>query len=114
MSDKQARVRRSASFREAFYVALDSLNAHKLRSFLTLLGIIISTTTLIGVIAVISGMNLYIADNIARQGTNAFVINRLPIIGEFNPKKFLELLRRNPFLKPEEYEFLKDKMTLAQ
>ncbi len=95
-------------------MALDSLGSHKLRSFLTLLGIIISTTTLIGVISVIAGMNLYIADNVARQGTNVFVVNRLPLIGEFNPKRFLELLRRNPYLKPEEYEFLAAKMTLSE
>ena len=53
--------RRSASFWEAGRIAIDSLNKNKLRSFLTLLGIILATTTLISVTALIHGMNLYIA-----------------------------------------------------
>jgi putative ABC transport system permease protein len=51
--------------REAFWIALEALRAHKLRSFLTLLGVVIATTTLIVVMSVINGMNLYIADRIA-------------------------------------------------
>ena len=51
----------SASFFEAARVAIDSLRASKLRSFLTLLGIILSTTTLISVMSVINGLENYIA-----------------------------------------------------
>ncbi|HYM13827.1 MAG TPA: ABC transporter permease [Bryobacterales bacterium] len=108
------RARSTAAFGEAAKVALDSLRGHKLRSFLTLLGIIVATTTLIGVISLINGMNLYIATHIADLGTNAFVIERFPIRGDWTPKKWMEAQRRNPPLNEEEYEFLKDRATLAR
>ena len=47
-----------ASFWEAVVGAVQSLRGSKLRSFLTLLGIILATTTLIAVMSVISGMNV--------------------------------------------------------
>jgi len=106
--------RSSAAFGEAVRVALQSLRGHKLRSFLTLLGIIVATTTLIGVIAVIEGMDEYIATRIADMGSNVFIVQRFPIIGDNNPKKWLELRRRNPPLNEEEYEFLHEKATLAR
>ncbi len=106
--------RSSAAFVEAVKAALHSLEGHKLRSFLTLLGIIVATTTLIGVISVIEGMNQYIATNIADMGTDVFLIQRFPIVGDMNPKKWMEMQRRNPQLREEEYEFLKEKVTLAR
>src|SRR5438477_12618097 len=62
--------------REAFWIALEALRTHKLRSFLTLLGVVIATTTLIVVMSVINGMNLYIADHIANPGANVFVVSQ--------------------------------------
>jgi len=104
-----------AALGESVSVALHSLAAHKLRSFLTLLGIIVATTTLIGVIALIEGMDRYIATTIiAEMGSNVFVVERFPIMGDMSPKKFLELRRRNPPLSEEEYQFLKEHLTLAQ
>ena len=67
------------TLREAFWVALEALRAHKLRSFLTLLGVVIATTTLIVVMSIINGMNLYIADHIANLGANVFVVSQLPV-----------------------------------
>ena len=49
--------------REPIGVALETIRAHKLRSFLMLLGIIISVSTLILVVALISGVDGYIADH---------------------------------------------------
>src|SRR6478609_33571 len=57
---RSVRVKSQASFFEAAKVALDSLRGSKLRSFLTLLGIILSTTTLISVMAVIHGMDVVV------------------------------------------------------
>src|ERR1039457_448742 len=62
--------------REAFWIALEALRSHKLRSFLTLLGVVIATTTLIVVMSVVNGMNLYIAEHIANLGTNTFVLHQ--------------------------------------
>ena len=50
---------------ETMRLALDALRAHKLRSFLTLLGVILAVTTLVAVMSVVSGMNFYVADRIA-------------------------------------------------
>jgi putative ABC transport system permease protein len=90
------------------------LRASKLRSFLTLLGIILSTTTLIAVMAVIHGMDVYIATSATSMGTEGFRVMRMAFVGNFDPKKFLEMQRKNPQLRPEEYEFLKPRLTLIR
>src|SRR5713226_820606 len=109
-----ARTRSSAAFAEAVKVALHSLQGHKLRSFLTLLGIIVATTTLIGVISLIEGMDRYIATNIADMGSNVFLVQRFPIVGDMPTKKWIEMRRRNPPLSEEEYEFLTEKASLPR
>src|SRR5579872_361950 len=98
----------TASFREAISVAVDSLQGSKLRSFLTLLGIILATTTLIAVMAVINGMDHYIADNVTSMGSDGFRIVRIAFIGNFDPKKFLLFQKRNPQLSPDEFDYLKE------
>ena len=110
----EGRARSTGSLGEAVKVAVYSLRGHKLRSFLTLLGIIVATTTLIGVISLVEGMDRYIAENIADMGSNVFLVQRFPIIGDNNPKKWLELRRRNPPLSEEEFEFLKEKAKLPR
>jgi putative ABC transport system permease protein len=97
----------NASFAEAARVAFGSLRASKLRSFLTLLGIILATTTLIAVMSVIRGMDNYIATQVADMGVDGFRVRRMVMIGQWDPKKFLEMQRRNPQLSREEFAFLK-------
>ena len=63
--------------REAFWIALEALRTHKLRSFLTLLGVVIATTTLIVVMSFINGMNLFITEHIANMGANVFVLSQV-------------------------------------
>lgn len=99
---------------EAFSIALASLRSSKLRSFLTLLGIILSTTTLIAVMAVIHGMDVYVAEKIADLGADGFVVTRFAFFGDWNPKKFLELQRKNPELRPDEFDFLKSRVTMVK
>ena len=103
-----------ASFGESISVAVSSLRSSKLRSFLTLLGIILATSTLIAVMSVIRGMDLYIADAVSSMGANGFRVVRLAIIGQVDPKKYLELVRKNPEIRIEEYAFLKSKTTLLK
>lgn len=103
-----------ASFREAVSIALGSLRASKLRSFLTLLGIILATTTLISVMSVIHGMDLYIAQNVSDMGADGFRIMRMAFIGDWDPKKFLELLRKNPQLRRDEYDFLRERARMIR
>ena len=104
----------NASFAEAVRVAYDSLRSSKLRSFLTLLGIILATTTLIAVMSVIHGMNVYIADNVSSMGADGFRVVRMAFVGRFDPKKFVEMQKKNPELTSAEFEFLKSRATLLQ
>jgi putative ABC transport system permease protein len=104
----------TASFREAAAVAADSLRSSKLRSFLTLLGIILATTTLIAVMSIIHGMDLYIANSVSNMGADGFRIVRIAFIGNFDAKKYLELQKKNPQLSPAEFDYLKSKATLTK
>src|SRR5579864_8206591 len=104
----------NASFWEAVRGAAASLHSSKLRSFLTLLGIILATTTLIAVMSVINGMNHYIAENVSDMGADGFRVRRMAMIGQFDPKKYLEMQRRNPQLSREEFDFLKGQATMLQ
>ena len=94
-------------------MAADSLRSSKLRSFLTLLGIILATTTLIAVMSIIHGMDLYIANSVSNMGADGFRIVRLAFIGNFDPKKYLEMQNKNPQLSPEEFNYIKSKATLV-
>ena len=69
-----------SALRETIWIALDTLRAHKLRTFLTLLGVILAVTTLVAVISVLNGLNVYVADKVANLGANAFVIDRIGIV----------------------------------
>ncbi len=68
-------------FTEALRLALQAIWTSKLRSFFTLLGIIVSVGFLVVVVAVIQGMNAYVKENLtgAMIGTNAFQVRRSPI-----------------------------------
>ncbi len=104
----------TASFAEAARLAADSLRSSKLRSFLTLLGIILATATLIAVMSIINGMNMYIAENVSDMGADGFRVVRMAFIGNWDPKKFLEFQKKNPLLRAEEFEFLKSRATLVR
>src|ERR1017187_9258062 len=104
-----------ASFWEAVKGALHSLRGSKLRSFLTLLGLILATTTLIAVMSVIHGMDVYVAQNLSDMGSDGFKIRRMPMMmGQFDPKKYIEMSKRNPQLSEEEFRFVKSHATLVR
>jgi len=107
-------VQSQASFLESASVAFDSLRSSKLRSFLTLLGIILSTTTLIAVMSVIHGMDVYVANSASSMGTDGFRAVRMAFVGPRDPKAFLKALQRNPQLSKDEYDFIKDRVTLSR
>src|SRR5262249_4994443 len=111
---ERPKYRWTASFWEATRIAIDSLHKNKLRSFLTLLGIILATTTLIAVTALIHGMNIYIAEKVSNMGSDGFRVVRMAFFGDFDPKKFLEMQKRNPQIRPDEYEFVKSRAALLK
>ncbi len=94
--------------REAFWVALEALRSHKLRSFLTLLGVVIATTTLIVVMSIVNGMNLYIEEHIANLGANTFVLHQFKWAQGFDT--YLNARRRNKPIRMEDYEFLEENL----
>src|SRR5664279_3825866 len=98
----------NSAFGEAVKVAMASLWSSKLRSFLTLFGIILATATLIAVMSVIHGMDVYIAQQVSDMGASGFRVRRIGILGDVEPKKLLELLKKNPELTREEYDFLRE------
>ncbi len=95
--------------REAFWLALEELRTHKLRSFLTLLGVVIATTTLIVVMSVVNGMNIYIATKIANFGANTFILTQFKWAQGYD--NYLKALRRNRPVRLEEYDYLRDTLT---
>jgi putative ABC transport system permease protein len=97
--------------REPIGVALETLRAHKMRSFLMLLGIVLSVSTLIMVVALISGVNLYVANRIANLGSNVFLVLRFPIITDAD--ELVKATRRNKPLTWDDYVFLRDNSKLA-
>jgi putative ABC transport system permease protein len=98
-------------FREPIGVALETLRAHKMRSFLMLLGIVLSVSTLIMVVALISGVNLYVANRIANLGANVFLVLRFPIITDAT--ELVKATRRNKPITWDDYVYLRDNSKLA-
>ena len=85
------------TFADIIATALDQIRLNKLRSFFTLLGIIVSVAFLVAVVAVIQGMNAYVKENIAGAviGTNAFQVRRTPIqVGFFDDEMWKRVARR--------------------
>jgi putative ABC transport system permease protein len=109
MRSKSQRVTWWTTAREAFWIAMEALRSHKLRSFLTLLGVVIATTTLIVVMSVVNGMNIYIADHIANLGANTFVLHQFQWAQSF--ESFLQARRRNQPIRVDDYEYLRDTLT---
>jgi putative ABC transport system permease protein len=95
---------------ETFKLALDALRAHKLRSFLTLLGVILAVLTLVTVMSVVAGLNFYVADRVANLGANVSVVDRFGIIT--SEDAWIKAQKR-PLLTLEEFEWVRDNMKLA-
>ena len=79
-------------FLEGIIIALKSLIANKLRSVLTLIGVIIGVMTVIAVVSVISGMNRYVEAEISSMGSTTFLIRKFGIIT--SDEEWHEMLKR--------------------
>jgi len=90
---------------ESIAIALRSLQANKLRSFLTLLGIIIGVTTVITVVTIIQGLNRYVKYQLFAFGTNSFIVQRAPEMIT-SLKDAQEMLKRR-HIEYEDYLYLK-------
>src|SRR5205809_7960978 len=89
---------------EAVLQALKTAWSHKLRSFFTLLGIIVSVAFLVAVVAVIQGLNAYVRENLtgAIVAVNAFQVRREPIKFGFIADEECRQIQRRPIIAPED------------
>ena len=79
--------------KESFTMAVVSLRSNKLRTFLTLLGIIIGVLTIIAVVSVIQGLNNYVYTKMSFYGANDFSVQKFSMIGT-SLKDFREQMKR--------------------
>src|SRR5438132_3927745 len=101
---------------EAILQALQTAWSNKLRSFFTLLGIIVSVGFLVAVVAVIQGMNAYVRERLAGAivGVNAFQIRRDPIQVGFIDDEELRAIQRRPIIAPEDVPYVARALPDAQ
>ncbi|MBI3404324.1 MAG: ABC transporter permease [Acidobacteria bacterium] len=93
-------------WREAVGIATASLWAHKLRSVLTLLGVVIGVTCVIVVISLINGANSYIAEKVFTLGADVFILQKSPAIIT-NIDDFLEAQKRRKITR-DDYESVRE------
>ncbi|MGH9872639.1 MAG: ABC transporter permease [Pyrinomonadaceae bacterium] len=95
-------------YADALRIAVQSIFAHKLRAFLTLIGIIIGVASVVTVGASISGLNTYVVDKVAKiLGSNHFMIARIAANGRLSDEEFERMNRRNKRLNWDDYEWVK-------
>jgi putative ABC transport system permease protein len=99
-------------YSDALKIALQSIFAHKLRAFLTLIGIIIGVASVVTVGASISGLNTYVIEKVAKVlGSNHFMIARMAFSGRMSDEEFERRNRRNKRLNWDDYEWVRDHCT---
>ncbi|HEX3276217.1 MAG TPA: ABC transporter permease [Gemmatimonadales bacterium] len=103
-------------FTEALRLALQAIWSAKLRSFFTLLGIIVSVGFLVVVVAVIQGMNAYVKENLtgAMIGTNAFQVRRSPISVGLMDDEQVRAIAKRPLISAEDAEAVRRALPEAQ
>jgi putative ABC transport system permease protein len=101
---------------EALRLALQAIWTSKLRSFFTLLGIIVSVAFLVVVVAIIQGMNAYVRENItgALIGTNAFQVRRTPIAPGLLDDDQIRAINKRPILTKEDAQAVRRALPDAQ
>ena len=82
--------------RESIRMALDTLRANKLRSGLTILGIVIGVSTVITISSVINGLNNRVSDWVSSLGSNVFWVFHMPVIGVRPTSEMLARRRLTP------------------
>jgi putative ABC transport system permease protein len=94
-------------FADSARVALQSINAQKLRAFLTLIGVILGVASVVLVGASINGFNTYIVTTVSKiLGINHFMIARFAHQGEWTEEDWDRAWKRNKNLRLEDYEWL--------
>jgi putative ABC transport system permease protein len=93
---------------EGIRIALRALRDNKLRTFLTLLGNIVGTMSVIAVVSLINGIDHYVSEEVAEQGSNVFTVERINFFEAITDlDAFLEAIARNKPLKLSDVEYLR-------
>jgi putative ABC transport system permease protein len=98
-------------FGEAITIALQSLRANKLRSLLTVLGILIGVSSVIAVVAITEGLDRYMSEKVLELGTKAFRLQRMPDIITSH-EQWMEMMKRKR-LNMDDYDAVKKACTLC-
>lgn len=94
-----------AEFKENLMVALDTLRSHKVRSSLTILGIVIGVTSVISVASIIDGLNGYIQNKVESFGSRTYFVSRIPLGPRFG--RMPENIRQRKYFQAGDAEFLR-------
>src|SRR5436305_11478961 len=94
-------------FQNAFRLAMDSIRAHKLRSFLTLLGVIIGVASVIMVGAAIEGLGVYAEQSTAKAfGSESFLVAQIAATGRLSRRELFEKIKRNKPIRTADARFV--------
>src|ERR1700704_221392 len=96
-------------------IALQSILAHKLRAFLTLIGIIIGVASVVLVGAAISGLNTYVIDRVSKVlGVNHFMMSRMANVGQLSEEEWELRNRRNKRLSWDDFQWVQANCPLCR
>jgi len=94
-------------FQNAFRLAMDSIRAHKLRSFLTLLGVIIGVASVVMVGAAIEGLSVYAEASTAKAfGSESFMVAQIAATGRLSRREYFDKVKRNKPIRNEDARFV--------
>ena len=100
-------IRSWGNFLNAFRLAMDSIRVQKLRSFLTLLGVIIGVASVIMVGAAIEGLGVYAEQSTAKAfGSESFLVAQITVMGRLSRRELFEKLKRNKPIRIEDARYL--------
>ena len=102
------------NFTETLKLAVSSILGHKLRSFLTLLGMIIGMTAFMLILSLLLGFNEYVNEKVAGIGSNAFTVQRFNFEDFKDSDTIAEAQRRNKELSFDELDFIKERAQLVE
>ena len=100
---------RRGDIKENLMVALDTLRARKVRSALTILGIVIGVTSVIAVASIIDGLNGLIKERVSKLGSNTLFITRFP--AGTGPGRLPEKIRTRKYLQDDDARFIEESCT---
>ncbi len=101
------------NFSETIKLAFDQILAHKLRSFLTLLGMIIGVTAFMIVLSLLQGFSAYVDEKLAGIGSNSFTVRRFSFEDFKDTDTIAAAQRRNKELTFDEMEFIRERAQLV-